>query len=145
MTEFMKIHVYKCKQFNTFYELKGYDLFVFIPYSRFFHSYINVIIAGEGLQILTYTRCSWLLTSEGSLACHTYGDTGHPFITVNSEYPWHLHLLPNVQQWSCPYLSLRLMYVAAGIRTPIGNLPLAVQRSNPLRHRPLAIECNVMV
>ena len=26
---------------------------------------------------------------EGSLACHTYCDTGHPFIMVISEGPWH--------------------------------------------------------
>ena len=58
--------IYKCKQINAFYEFKGYVLFVFIPHSRFFHSY-NDIIAGEGLQILTYTQCSWSLTSEGSL------------------------------------------------------------------------------
>ena len=29
-------------------------------------------IAGEGLQILTYTRHSWPLVSEGSLTCHIY-------------------------------------------------------------------------
>ena len=37
------------------------------------------------LQIfLTYTRHSWPLSSEGSSACHTYCDTGHPFIMDNS-------------------------------------------------------------
>ena len=30
---------------------------------------------------------SWPLSSEGSLACHTYCDTGHPFILVISEDP----------------------------------------------------------
>ena len=30
----------------------------------------------------------------GCLACHTYYDTGHPFIMVISEDPWHSHLLP---------------------------------------------------
>ena len=40
-------------------------------------------MTGEGLQILTYARHSWPLSSEGSLACHTYCDTGHPFIMVN--------------------------------------------------------------
>ena len=32
------------------------------------------------------------LSSEGSLACHTYFNTGHPFIMVISEDPWHSHL-----------------------------------------------------
>ena len=60
----------------------------FSSHSRIFHSYDDVTIAGEGLQILT---CA--LSSEGSLACYTYCDTGHPFIMVISEDPWHRHLL----------------------------------------------------
>ena len=39
-------------------------------HSRMFHSYGEVTITCEGLQILTYTRHSWPLSSEGSLACH---------------------------------------------------------------------------
>ena len=39
-----------------------------------FHSYGNVTIAGEGLQILTYARQSWPLSSEGSLSFHAYCD-----------------------------------------------------------------------
>ena len=35
---------------------------------------------GEGLQILTYARHSWSLSSEGSLACHTECYTGQLFI-----------------------------------------------------------------
>ena len=31
----------------------------------------DVIIAGEGLQILAYSRYFWPLSSEGSSACHT--------------------------------------------------------------------------
>ena len=48
---------------------------------------------GEGLGILTYARHSWPLSSEGSLACHTYCDTGHPFtcILVISEDLWYTH------------------------------------------------------
>ena len=43
---------------------------------RIFHSYGDVIITGEGLQILTYTPHSWPKTSNGSLACHSYCDLG---------------------------------------------------------------------
>ena len=57
-----------------------------------FHSYADVTIAGEGLQILTHARPSWQLSSEGSKACYTYCDTGHPFLMVISEDPWHSHL-----------------------------------------------------
>ena len=56
-----------------------FDRFVwgFSSHSRIFHSYGDVfIISGEGLQILTYVRHSWPLSSEGSLACHNYCDTG---------------------------------------------------------------------
>ena len=73
---------------------------VFSSHSRIFHSQRDVIIAGEGLQILT----SWPLSSEGSVACHTYCDTGHPFIMEIFENPWHSHLLLSVYQWSCHYL-----------------------------------------
>ena len=40
---------------------------------------------------LTNARHLWPLSSEGSLACHTYCDTWHPFIMVISEDPWHSH------------------------------------------------------
>ena len=60
-------------------------------HSRIFHSYGDVTIADEGLQILTYARHSWSLSSEGSLACHNYCDTGHPYIMVISGDLWHSH------------------------------------------------------
>ena len=64
-------------------------------HSRIFHSYVDVTIAGEGLQILTYARHSWPLSSEGSLRCHTCCDTGLSFIMVISEDLWHSQLLPS--------------------------------------------------
>ena len=75
----------------------------FSSHSRIFHSYGDVTITGERLQILTFTRHSWPLSIEGSLACHTYSDTGYPFILVISEDPSHSHQLPRVWQWSCHY------------------------------------------
>ena len=42
-------------------------------------------MTGEGLQILTYAQHLWPLSSEGSLACHTYCDMEHPFIMVISK------------------------------------------------------------
>ena len=111
----------------------GLNVFVFClfvwgfsSHSRIFHSYGDVTIAGEGLN-MTYARHSWPLSSEGSLACHTYWNTEHPFTMVIAEDPWpwrwHSHLLPSVWQWSCHYLFLRFTSVEAGIRTP--NLLLA--------------------
>ena len=37
-------------------------------HSRIIHTYGDVTITGEGLQILTYARHSWPLSHEGSLA-----------------------------------------------------------------------------
>ena len=48
----------------------------FSSHSWNFHSYGDVTIADEGLQILTYAQYSWSLSSEGSFACNTYCDTG---------------------------------------------------------------------
>ena len=59
----------------------------FSSHWRIFHSYGDIAIAGEGLQTLTYARHSWTLSSEGSLACHTYFDKGHLFKMVISEDP----------------------------------------------------------
>ena len=39
----------------------------FTSHSRFFHIYGDVTITGEGLQMLTYARHLWPLSSEGSL------------------------------------------------------------------------------
>ena len=56
--------------------LKGLILFVCLfvwnlsSHSRIFHSYGDVTITGEGLQILTYARQSWPLSSESSWACN---------------------------------------------------------------------------
>ena len=46
--------------------------------SRIFCWYEDVI----GLQISTYTRHLWPLSSGGSFACHTYCDTRHPYILL---------------------------------------------------------------
>ena len=60
--------------------------FVFVCFGGF-HSYGDVTITGEGLQILTFARHSWSLSSEGSLSCHTYCDTGHLFINLTEVRP----------------------------------------------------------
>ena len=59
----------------------------FVSHSRNVHSFGDVTIADEGPQMLTHARHLWSLNSEGSLACHTYCDTGHPFIMIISEDP----------------------------------------------------------
>ena len=84
----------------------------------------------EGLHILSYARHSWPLNSGGSLACHTYCDTGRPFIMVISNDSWHSHLLPSVMHLSCNCL-LGL------IRLGFEHLTFRMwgERSNLLRHR----------
>ena len=52
---------------------------------RLFHSYGDVPITGEGLLMLTYPRNPWTLSSEGSLACHTFYDTEY---TVMCSSAW---------------------------------------------------------
>ena len=63
-----------------------YLLVFFSSHSRIF-AHGDVTITGEGMQILTDARHIWPLNSEGSFACHTCCDTGHPFIMVISENP----------------------------------------------------------
>ena len=71
------------------------------------HTFGDVTITDDGPQILTYARHSRTLSNEGSLACQTYCDTGHPFIMVITEGPWYSNKLQSAWQWSCHYLFLR--------------------------------------
>ena len=70
------------------YRLSRFVIFVCL-FFLYFHSFGDVTIAGKGLQILTYARhlLPLIMSSEGSLACHTYCDTGHPFIIVITKDP----------------------------------------------------------
>ena len=70
---------------EEFYEAKIIHFLLvwgFTPHSN--HSYEDVTIATRAAN-LTYARHSRPFSSEGSLACHTYCDTGHPFMMVISE------------------------------------------------------------
>ena len=75
---------------------KWFCLFVlgFSSLSRIVHSYADVTIASEGLQILIMLGTHWPLSSNVSLAFHTYGDVGHQFIMVIFDDPRHSYLLP---------------------------------------------------
>ena len=125
--------IYRVKRVNNLevlFESKESYLFVwgFTSNLRIFHSYGDLIITDEWLQIFTYARQSWPLSSESFLA----------FIMVISEEPWHSYLLPRVWQWSCHYLFLRHRYVAAGIRTislPHARLTLSTAAvKNEIKH-----------
>ena len=104
-----------------------FDFFLFVwglsSHSKSFHSYGDVIITGEGLQVFDLCSALMVMSSKDSLACHTYSDEGYTFIMVNSEDPWHSNILPIVWHWSWQCLLLRNKSVSAGIRTP--NLPHA--------------------
>ena len=41
----------------------------------------------KSCKFFTYAGHSWQLSCEGSLTCHTYCDTGHPFKMAISEEP----------------------------------------------------------
>ena len=62
-------------------------VFLCVLFLRIFYSFGDVTIAVEGLQNFTYAPHSWPLSSEGSLACHTFCDTRHPLMMVISGDP----------------------------------------------------------
>ena len=70
--------------------------FVLSSHSTISHSFRDVMNADDVLHILTYARHLWPLSSEGSLAWHTYCNTGLYFIFFISENLCHSHLLPSV-------------------------------------------------
>ena len=130
VSNLVKIVMFRCNIYLR------YCLFVcifFSSHSRIFHSYGDVTITSEGLQILTYAWHSWPLRSEGSLTCHTYCDTGHSFIMVISEEPWHSHILPSVWQWNVTTCFYYLGLSRLGFEHP--TFRKRGKRSNPLHHR----------
>ena len=82
----LNIYIYMwCKNLNeSGLNFKaGFDCLVvclglLVPLENFF-THLETFTE-KGLQILTCTRHSWPLSSESSLTCHTYCDTGKPFI-----------------------------------------------------------------
>ena len=98
------------------------SLWFFCPTREIF-PHMETLPLREGLQIFSYARHSWPLSSEGSLACHIYCDTGHPFIMVISEDPWHSAVATSFYD-----LGLSLL----GFIRP--NFRLWGEHSNQLRH-----------
>ena len=85
----------------------------FSSHSRIFHSYEDITIASEGLQILTYAPHSWPLSSKGSLASTPACD-----IVLY----WSSPRTRDTHRYCWVELAL-LRFVVARIRTP--NLPHA--------------------
>ena len=111
-------------------ELGCVCLLVFVYYHTTFHSYGDITITDERLQILTYARHSWPLSIEDSLACHNYCDTEHPFIMVISKYPWHSHLLPSVCSWAVTTCFYDSGLSRLGFEHPTSRL-----KANAITHR----------
>ena len=69
---------------------------------------------GQGLQMFTYARHLWPLSreGEGSLACQSYCDTGHPLINVISEDPMTLTSIAErlTVELSLPVLTTQVLY-----------------------------------
>ena len=74
-------------------------VFGFSFHSIFLISFGEVTIAGEGLQILTYARRLWSLSSEGHLAWNPYSDTGYPFIMVMSDSVHSQVMVTSPYEW----------------------------------------------
>ena len=66
----------------------------FSSHSRIFHSFGDVTITGEKLQILNNALHLWPVSSVSSLEYQMYCDIGHSFIIKDA---WHSHLLPSVR------------------------------------------------
>ena len=100
-------------------------------HSNVFHSYRDVTITGKGLQIFTFAWYLGLFSSEGALACHTYCDTGYPFIMVISEDPRHTPIAKRL----AVEVSLEWGLSQMGFEHPTFRYPLRGERSNRLRHK----------
>ena len=95
----------------------------FPSYSRVFHSYGDVIITCEGLQIFTYSRHWWSLSSEWKIECfkiqninmnshksnkHIYNCLSHSFLLVSSVFLHYLFIKgEGTGQLQAPHSTLR--------------------------------------
>ena len=80
-----------------------------------------------------FDLCSALMAID-HWRCHTYQDTGHPFIIIISEGLWHSHLMPSQCCSGAVFICFNdLRLSRLGFEHP--TYRLRVERSNPLRHR----------
>ena len=89
-------------------------------------------ITSEGLQILTNARHLWSLSSDCSLACHTYCDTRHPFIMFIFKDLWHSHPCRTLDIGAVATCFYDLGLSRLGFEHL--TFPLRGKRSNRLRH-----------
>ena len=89
--------------------------------TNIFHSYRDVINTGEVVQILTYAQHLLLLSSEGSLALHSFSDTYYPFIWPSSNTLDSHTCCQAFCSGAVTTCLATIRSVAAGIWTP--NLP----------------------
>ena len=79
-------------------------LFGFFSPTREFFTHLMtspLMVKGCKFRLMLGTHGHWAvrvlwLSSEGSLMCHTYCDTGQPFLMVISKDPWNSYLLPSI-------------------------------------------------
>ena len=85
-----------------------YFICLFIVPLRIFHSYWDVTIGGDGLQIdlclALMAFSSMAFSSEGSFACHTCCNTGPQFLRSYTKDPWFSFLNTELLAKSNHYL-----------------------------------------
>ena len=111
--------------------IKIFCLSGFSSHLKNFHSCGDVTITGEELQILTCARHSWPLSSEGSLACHTY-ILWHGASIYNSHLQGPVTLAPIVERLAVE-LSLPVFTTWVCSTCDSNNLPSACG-ANVLTH-----------
>ena len=115
--ERLKYAVYECKHLYipltwNVWKQEHYVVDVFLACLEFFVPLENFsLIWGRHhfrWRVANFDLCSALMAIEKwwffRVPHCTFCDTGHPFIVVISEDPWHSHLMLNFLQWSCHYL-----------------------------------------
>ena len=90
---------------------------------------LHILVCLFVLFILTYDLHSW----PGSLTCHIYYDTGHPFIMIIYEDTRHSYLFPGACRWSSQYMFQRLRSVVTRDQTPICRMRGERSTTNPPR------------
>ena len=104
-TWFVRFAKFDMRQ-NIFCTLYNYVKLNCLNYRRLFRDFrpTREVFKHIDMSSLRVKSCKYLcsalitIVNKWFLACHTYCDTGHSFIMVISEDPWHSHLLPGIWQ-----------------------------------------------
>jgi hypothetical protein len=131
------------------YLVRGHLCFIthlvvcFESHEQFFSYLATVTITGDGAAKLDLCWALTAFSSEGSFTCHTYCDTGPPFLRSYPKDPW-FYLLNTVllaKKQSLPILNVLGLTQPARAGLELTTYRLLSESTTTRLRQPLYVEC----